>query len=89
MNEIRYKIILNMAGNPKPKDEEDWEELIRCFKRLQLQIKLSNYADIFKEITAIIKSMESNNPKPKIYRAKKKRLAELESMLNTPKQQSR
>lgn len=78
-----------MAGNPKPKDEEDWQELIQQFKRLQLRIKPSAYADIFQEIVNTIKSLQANSPKPKIYRAKKKRLAELELLLNTNKQQSR
>lgn len=78
-----------MAGNPKPKDEEDWQELIQQFKRLQLRIKPSAYADIFQEIVNTIKSLQANKPKPKVYRATKKRLEKLELFFNNSDQHSR
>lgn len=81
MNEQRYKVILNMAGNPKPRDEQDWEELIQGFRVLQNNVTVSVGRDILQEIIDTINSLQSNKPKPKVYRAKVKRLAELEALV--------
>ena len=81
MNEQRYKVILNMAGNPKPRAEQDWEELIQGFRILQNNVTVSIGRDILQEIIDTINSLQSNKPKPKVYRAKVKRLAELKALV--------
>ena len=78
MNERRRKI---MSGNPKPQAEQDWEELIQGFRVLQNNVTVSVGHDILQEIIDTINSLESNNPKPKVYRAKVKRLAELRALI--------
>ena len=81
MNEQRYKVILNMAGNPKPRAEQDWEGLIQGFRILQNNVTVSIGRDILQEIIDTINSLQSNKPKPKVYRAKVKRLAELKALV--------
>ena len=70
-----------MAGNPKPQPEQDWEELIQGFCVLQNNVTVSVDRDILQEIIDTINSLKSNKPKAKVYRAKVKRLAELNALV--------
>lgn len=81
MNEIRYKVILNMAGNPRTELEEDWQELIQRFKVLRYRVASSGNKDILIEISQQEKVLTANNPSKKVYRSVRKKLTELEEII--------
>lgn len=81
MNEIRYKVILNMAGNPRTELEEDWQELIQRFKVLRYRVASSGNKDILIEISQQENVLTANKPSKKVYRSVRKKLTELEEII--------
>ena len=81
MNEQRQRAVLDMTGKTKLRTDQEWQELIQRFQVLLRSVRASTSVDVLQEIINIINSLQSNKPKPKVYRAKVKRLAELEALV--------
>ena len=79
MNEARHTLMKNMAGNTQSQEEQEWQDLIQRYRALLSRVTLPKYLD---KINNIIKSLSSNKPKRKVYRAQMKRLEELEQTVN-------
>ncbi|MBP5485625.1 MAG: hypothetical protein J6Y07_02865 [Alphaproteobacteria bacterium] len=81
MNNQKLTIVQDMGKKSQDtKLKENWDNLIQRFSILQYQISPTKYGDILKEVIDILKALKTNQPKPKIYRAKEKRLHELEQL---------
>ena len=82
MNEQRHRAVLDMTNKTKTRADQEWQELIQRFQVLLHNATTTASVDILQEIINIINSLQSNKPKPKVYRAKAKRFEELKVLIN-------
>ncbi len=88
MNELRYKLILNMAGNPKTELQEDWDELIERFRLLQYRLNATGRMDILREIIQQQSVLRTNRPSKKVYKSVKRKFEELELIVHNINKES-
>ncbi len=82
MNEQRHRAVLGMTNKTKTWADQEWQELIQQFQVLLHSVTTTTDVDILQEIIDTINSLQANNPKAKVYRAKAKRFEELKALIN-------